>query len=108
MFFSAYVGTDAGLPLWREALAQHARYLGLQVHIEGRQLGDRRTLSLGWLEYPPAAGSRGSLQETEQQVVAATLVFDVVAPGDANVATLTAALAPAGAAAAVAPGSPPP
>ena len=95
MFFSAYVGTDTGLPLWREALAQHARYLGLQVHqvhIEGRRLGDRRTLSLGWLEYP-AAGSRGSLQEMTQDVVAATLRFDGVAPGETNGATLTASLA---------------
>jgi len=91
MFFSAYVGTDAGLPLWREALTQHARYLGLQVRIEGRRLGDRRALSLGWLEYSPAAG-RGRLQETEQQVVAATLLFDGVAPDEANVATLTASL----------------
>src|SRR5437660_7099057 len=96
MFFSAYVGTDTGLPLWREALAQHAHYLGLQVHqvhIEGRRLGDRRTLSLGWLEYPSAAGSRGSLQETTQDVVAATLQFDGVAPGETNGATLTASLA---------------
>ena len=95
MFFSAYVGTDVGLPLWREALAQHARYLGLQVHqvhIEGRRLGDRRTLSLGWLEYP-VAGSRGSLQERTQDVVAAALRFDGVAPGDTNGATLTASLA---------------
>src|SRR5207244_9035703 len=91
----SYVGTDTGLPLWREALAQHARYLGLQVHqvhIEGRRLGDRRTLSLGWLEYP-AAGSRGSLQEMTQDVVAATLRFDGVAPGETNGATLTASLA---------------
>src|SRR6267154_1904585 len=93
MFFSAYVGTDVGLPLWREALAQHARYLGLQVHTEARRLGDRRTLSLGWLEYPSAAGSRGRLEETEQQVVAATLHFDGVAAGEANGATLTASLA---------------
>ena len=93
MFFSAYVGTDVGLPRWREALAQHARYLGLQVHIEERRLGDRRTLSLGWLEYPSAVGSRGNLQETEQDLVAATLVFDGMTPGEANGATLTASLA---------------
>ena len=93
MFFSAYVGTDVGLPRWREALAQHARHLGLQVHIEERRLGDRRTLALGWLQYAPAAESRGRLQETEQQVVAATLVFDGMTPGEANGATLTASLA---------------
>ena len=93
MFFSAYVGTDVGLPRWREALAQHARHLGLQVHIEERRLGDRRTLALGWLQYAPAAESRGRLQETEQQVVAATLVFDRMTPGEANGATLTASLA---------------
>ena len=93
MFFSAYVGTDVGLPRWREVLAQHARHLGLQVHIEERRLGDRRTLALGWLQYAPAAESRGRLQETEQQVVAATLVFDGMTPGEANGATLTASLA---------------
>src|SRR6266446_3007240 len=105
MFFSAYVGTDAGLPPWREALTQHARYLGLQVRIEGRRLGDRRALSLGWLEYSPAAG-RGRLQETEQQVVAATLLFDGVAPDEANVATLTASLVRAEVRVAVPPASP--
>lgn len=94
MFFSAYVGTDAGLPLWREALVQHARYVGLQVRIEARRLGDGRALSLGWLQYATAAGSPGGLKETEQQVVAGALVFDgVAADGDANVATLTALLA---------------
>src|SRR6266566_84657 len=106
MFFSAYVGTDTGLPRWREALAQHARYLGLQVHIEGRRLGDGRTLSLGWLEYAPAVGSRGRLQETEQQVVAATVAFDGVAPDEVNGATLTASLARAEIRVTVPPASP--
>src|SRR5437879_13622815 len=107
MFFSSYVGPDTGLPLWREALAQHARYLGLQVHTEARRLGDRRTLSLGWLEYPSAAGSRGSLQETTQDVVAATLQFDGVAPGETNGATLTASLARGEIRVSVPPASPP-
>ena len=91
MFFSAYVGTDTGLPLWRDALAQHGRYLGLQVQIEEWRLGDQRTLALGWLAFPPTR--RGSLQETEQEVVAATLGFDGVAPDETNGATLTASLA---------------
>src|SRR5438445_10162338 len=95
MFFSAYVGTDVGLPRWREALAQHAHHLGLQGHIEERRLGDRRTLALGWLQYAPAVESRGRLQETEQQVVAATLVFDRMTPGEANGADVTESLVPA-------------
>jgi asparagine synthase (glutamine-hydrolysing) len=107
MFFSAYVGADGGLPLWREALTQHARHLGLGLRCEARRLADYRTLSLGWLEHAAAVGSCGGLQETEQQVVAGTTAFDDAAPdGDANVATLTASLAGGEIRVAVPPASP--
>src|SRR2546425_7164365 len=93
MFFSAYLGTDAGLPVWRDAVVQHARWLGLRARIEMRPVSDGRTLSLGWLEHAVAAGSRSGLEETEQQIVASTLVPDGAAlDGDANAATLTASL----------------
>ncbi len=94
MFFSAYVGTEAGISPWREALAQHARHLGLRLRLEARPLADFRTLALAWLEYPPVAGGHGGLKQAEQHVAAGALVFDGAASdGDANVATLTASLA---------------
>ena len=93
MFFSAYVGTEAGIPPWREALARHARHLGLELRVEAYPLADLRTLSLGWLEHP-LSGSQGGREETERRVVAGVLVFGTMAlDGDANVATLTASLA---------------
>lgn len=107
MFFSAYLGTDAGLPVWRDAVVQHARWLGLRARIEMRPVSDGRTLSLGWLEHAVAAGSRGGLEETEQQIVASTLVPDGAAlDGDANAATLTASLSRAEIRVAIPPTSP--
>jgi len=93
MFFSAYVGADAGLPLWREALAHHARRLGMQLRYEAHTLADRRTLSLGWLDHAAVAAGRG-LRETERRADPDTLTVDTLArDGDANGATLTASLA---------------
>src|SRR3989442_4492935 len=107
MFFSACLGTDAGLPVWRDAVVQHARWLGLRARIEMRPVSDGRTLSLGWLEHAVAAGSRGGLEETEQQIVASTLVPDGAAlDGDANGATLTASLSRAEIRVAIPPTSP--
>src|SRR2546422_8408292 len=107
MFFSAYLGTDAGLPVWRDAVVQHARWLGLRARIEMRPVSDGRTLSLGWLEHAVAAGSRSGLEETEQQIVASTLVPDGAAlDGDANAATLTASLSRAEIRVAIPPTSP--
>lgn len=107
MFFSAYVGADAGLPLWREALVRHARWLRLRARVEVRRLGDCRTLSLGWLEHTGRAGSRDGVEETEQHIVAGTLVFDgVTRDGDANAATFTASLSGAELRVAVPPASP--
>ena len=111
MFFSAYVGDDVGLPRWRESLAQHARWLGLEARTETRRLNDCRTLGLGWLERGggpagPAAGRRG-LIERNQQVVAGVLVFDGPTwSSDANAATLTALLARSEVRVAVPPASP--
>jgi len=107
MFFSAYLGNDAGLLPWREAFVQHGRWLGLEARVAARRLGDCRTLSLGWLEHAGAAGRRGGLEETDHQVVASTFVFDGVPPhGDANAATLTASLSSSEIRIAVPPASP--
>jgi len=93
MFFSAYVGDDVGLPPWREALAQHARWLGLEARTETRRLNDCRTLALGWLERVGPAASRRGLIERSQQVVTGVLGCDGPAwASDANAATLTASL----------------
>lgn len=91
MFFTAYVGTDAGLPVWREAAVRHARWLGLRARLDARPLNDCRTLALGWLEHGDVVRSGARLDETEQQLVATTLPFDsAVRADDVNAATLSA------------------
>ena len=71
MFFSAFLGTDAGLPDWLEVLNQHARWLGLTPHIESRRLADFKNLSLCWLDRVPA-GAKGRLKETQRFILATT------------------------------------
>jgi asparagine synthase (glutamine-hydrolysing) len=96
MLFTAYLGTDTGLDPWRDALVEHARWLGLRTRVETRPLLDGRALSLAWLEHPAVAGRPGALRETDHLIVASTGVPDGGTPGDdANTATLTASL-PAG------------
>lgn len=91
MFFTAFVGRDAGLPIWQDAVARHARWLGLQVRIEAHRLGDDRTLSLGWLELDSAPRTGSGLAETKQEMVVSTLLFGgAVSLDDSNAATLTA------------------
>ncbi len=72
MFFTAYFGTDAGLPLWQEAVAQHARWLGLRARLATRRI-DARTLSLAWLEHAATAEGAGNRDDTNEQLVANTL-----------------------------------
>jgi asparagine synthase (glutamine-hydrolysing) len=89
VFFTAYFGTDSGLPLWQEAVAQHARWLGLRARLATRRI-DKRTLSLAWLEHAATAGGAENRDDTDEQLVANTLGFDAAAPDDVNAATLTA------------------
>src|SRR5262245_60987550 len=69
MFFSAYLGTDAGLPLWRGALTKHASWLGLLPRVESRRLGDSSNLALAWLGRGPLPGGP-PLYETAEYILA--------------------------------------
>lgn len=71
MFFSAYLGTDAGLSSWRETLGLHARWLGLIPQIESRRLDDSRNVSFGWLDHE-SHEVNGRLKETRDYILAST------------------------------------
>lgn len=93
MFFSAYAGTDAGFPAWRDAVNDHAHWLGLRARVETRLMSDGRTLALGWLEHASAAGAPAGLKDTAGEIVASTWITDGVTPdGAANAAMFTASL----------------
>ena len=90
MFFSAYLGSDAGLPSWRQALTGHARWLRFELRIDMRRLNDGRTLALGWLEHADTVAQRDGNRADKADFAARLLFSDgVAAPGDANAATLT-------------------
>lgn len=73
MFFSAFLGTDAGLPLWAEGVEQHARWLGLVPHVECRQITTGTIVSFCWIGRHPLAGN-GLLHETPKCILASTLL----------------------------------
>jgi len=50
MYFSVFVGADEGVELWRAALAQHAGWLGLRIHVEPMRLDDGTNVCFGRLE----------------------------------------------------------
>ena len=50
MYFSVFVGADAGVELWRTALAQHAGWLGQRIHVEPLRLGNGTNVCFGRLE----------------------------------------------------------
>ncbi len=68
MFFSAFIGNDDGLSLWREALRRHASWLGLIPHIESYRLADLRNLSFGWLDCKPS-DSNPRLKQTQEFIL---------------------------------------
>jgi len=71
MFFSAYIGTDAGLSPWEDALRAHAAWLGLRWKIESRRLGERTYVSFGWLDQKPPDVTR-HLKQIGNHLVART------------------------------------
>lgn len=50
MYFSVFVGADAGVELWRTALAQHANWLGQRIHVEPLRFGNGTNVCFGRLE----------------------------------------------------------
>ena len=50
MYFSVFVGADAGVELWRTALARHAGWLGQRIHVEPLRLGNGTNVCFGRLE----------------------------------------------------------
>lgn len=72
MFFSAYVGNEAGVALWEQAVAKHAQWLGLSSHVESpRQTGSVK-FAFAWLEHASRRIDR-YLYEADQAVGARTL-----------------------------------
>jgi len=63
MFFSVYLGSEAGLSGWRRAVDEHAAWLGASVRVELRRLPDLARLGLAWLE-TPTAPRRGCILTT--------------------------------------------
>lgn len=68
MFFSAFVGNDQGLLLLREALTQHAHWLGLTPCAESLRLVNSKNISFGWLD-SRLAKRNPRLKQTKDHIV---------------------------------------
>jgi asparagine synthetase B (glutamine-hydrolysing) len=53
MFFSAYLGSPAQEPQWRENLGRHAAWLGLSAHAFSRGVANGRVFAFGWASLRP-------------------------------------------------------
>src|SRR5207237_3886486 len=73
MFFSAYLGAEAGLPLWSGAVDQHACWLGLVPHIEQRLIAPNTAAACCWMGRLPLSGAC-RFQETTERLLASTLL----------------------------------
>ena len=71
MFFSAYIGSDAGLSIWEERLRTHADWLGLRWKIESRRLDPQKYVCFAWLDHNPPIISR-HLKQIGNHLVART------------------------------------
>lgn len=72
MFFSAFVGNDEGLLSLREALSDHAQWLGLAPCVESLRLSNSRNISFGWLDQR-LARRNPRLSQTKSHMVAQSL-----------------------------------
>ncbi|MGE5837765.1 MAG: asparagine synthase-related protein [Acidobacteriota bacterium] len=106
MFFSAYLGGEAGFAPWRQAVAWHAHWLGLSSQVERRTLAGADVLGFAWLELPARQAER-HFCETDHAIYARTVgaatpedvptaraaVWDALATAtDANAVRLMASL----------------
>ena len=53
MFFSAYLGSPEHEPRWRDTLARHAAWQGLNAYAFSRSISDGRTFAFGWASLRP-------------------------------------------------------
>jgi asparagine synthase (glutamine-hydrolysing) len=68
MFFSAFVGNDRGMLFLREALGQHAHWLGLAPWVESLRLVNSKNISFGWLD-ARLAKRNPRLEQTKDHIV---------------------------------------
>lgn len=71
MFFSAYIGSDAGLSPWEHALRAHAGWLGLKWKIESRRLSEQTHVAFAWFDNKPPDVTR-HLRQIQDHLVART------------------------------------
>lgn len=60
MIFSAYLGTEQGIPAWRAATARHADWLGLSVRAGSLPAGAGRMFHFAWIG-PASPGGRDDI-----------------------------------------------
>jgi len=53
VFFFACMGSSDSIPRWREALSQHADWLGLTAYPFSRLISDGRVFAFGWVSLRP-------------------------------------------------------
>jgi asparagine synthase (glutamine-hydrolysing) len=71
MFLCGFLGNEAELSPWGGAVQEHARWLGLEAHIESRCLADKRTLAVARLARR-TRGMVGFLEQAGQRLTLTT------------------------------------
>jgi asparagine synthetase B (glutamine-hydrolysing) len=69
MFFSAYLGTDAGMTGWHEKVSAYGQWLDLTVGLVVFRFGDSTNLSVAWLDHRSAPVQR-RFHRTDQHLLA--------------------------------------
>jgi asparagine synthase (glutamine-hydrolysing) len=70
MLFAAYLGVESGFSGWHRTVQRHADWLGLELRLDARRIGDGRTFAFGFLRpasvrqdsiLPPAPDGRAAI-----------------------------------------------
>ena len=73
MVFSAYLGPEAQLPTWLDAVERHAAWLGLAAHHGKRRVGDAQVFAFCHLTAGPAPAEEALRDDSEHLVMTTSL-----------------------------------